>query len=388
MRVAYICADPGVPVFGHKGSSVHVQSVIRGLHRRGATVQLLCARTGGSAPADLADVPVHALPRIRHADAAQRERGLLSANTELAWALRRLGALDLVYERYSLWSRAGMAFALAHGIPSVLEVNAPLIDEQARHRSLVHRGAAETVARAVLNDAGTVVAVSDPVATWAAARVVARPGAVQVVPNGVDTDRIRPARRASQAAGFTVGFVGTLKPWHGVETLVHAFAAGVATTPADRLLLVGDGPEAARLYALAHRLGIGDNLEMTGAVDHTQVAGHLQRMDVAVAPYPESPDAYFSPLKLYEYLAAGLPIVASAVGQATDVLDDGANALLVPPGDIPTLAARLARLRDDAALRARLGNAARRTAVQRHTWDAAVRRILTLAGLDGTAAAA
>ncbi len=124
---------------------------------------------------------------------------------------------------------------------------------------------------------------------------------------------------------------------------------------------------------------------MTGPVDHVEVARHLQRMDVAVAPYPDSPDAYFSPLKLYEYLAAGLPIVASAVGQAATLLGDGTDALLVPPGDVSALAERLVRLRDDAALRARLGSAARRTAVQRHTWDSAVRRILMLAGMEAHA---
>ncbi len=385
MRVTYICADPGVPVFGHKGSSIHVQSVIRGLRRRGDTVQLLCARAGGLAPPDLADVPVNPLPRIRHADAGQRERGLLAANAELADILRGLGPQDLVYERYSLWSQAGMAHALARGIPSVLEVNAPLIDEQATHRTLVHRAAADSVARAVMNDAGTVVAVSEPVAAWARAKVVARPAPVYVVPNGVDTDRIRPVAGAAPRSGFTVGFVGTLKPWHGVDTLLQAFAGGLAATPAARLLLVGDGPEAPRLRALADRLGIGDRVEMTGAVDHVEVARHLQRMDVAVAPYPDSPDAYFSPLKLYEYLAAGLPIVASAVGQAATLLGDGTDALLVPPGDVPALAERLVRLRDDAALRARLGSAARRTAVQRHTWDSAVRRILMLAGMEAHA---
>ncbi|MBA2389353.1 MAG: glycosyltransferase family 4 protein [Geodermatophilaceae bacterium] len=382
MRVAYICADPGVPVFGHKGSSIHVQSVVRGLRRQGATVELVCARTDGSAPPDLADVPIHRLPQVRHADAEQRERGLLAANAQLANALHLLGPVDLVYERYSLWSRAGMDHALTNGTSSVLEVNAPLIEEQAAHRTLVHRDAAETVARSVIGAARTVVAVSEPVAAWARGKAGSARTPVYVVPNGVDTDRIRPADPAARRTGFKVGFVGTLKPWHGVHTLLRAFATGFAGQADAGLLLVGDGPESARLRLLADQLGIGDQVELTGSVDHAGVATQLHRMDVAVAPYPDSPEAYFSPLKLYEYLAAGLPIIASAVGQATGVLGDGRNAVLVPPGDVPALAGQLMRLRDDEDLRTRLGAAARSSAVQHHTWDAAVRRILSLAGAE------
>lgn len=383
MRVAYVCADPGVPVFGRKGASVHVQEVLRSLRRRGAQVHLLCARTGGEPPPDLAGVPVHALPRIRNADPAQRERDLIGANPALLWALDRIGPVDLVYERYSLWSSAGMAYAARSAAAGVLEVNAPLIDEQVRHRALVHRGAAETVALAAMADATAIVTVSEPVADWVRAKVTRT---VYVVPNGVNVDRIRPAAPGPRP-GFTVGFVGTLKPWHGVDLLVRALARVAGTDRGWRLLLVGDGPQAASLRELAATLGVADLVEMTGAVDPADIPAYLHQMDVAVAPYPECPDMYFSPLKLYEYLAAGLPVIASAIGQVRGVLTDGVDGLLVPAGDIEALAGALAELRADPARRTALGAAARRTAVERHTWDAAVEQILQVAGLSLAAAA-
>jgi glycosyltransferase involved in cell wall biosynthesis len=102
-------------------------------------------------------------------------------------------------------------------------------------------------------------------------------------------------------------------------------------------------------------------------------------MDVATAPYPPLDDPYFSPLKLYEYMAAGLPVVASAVGQVVDVVGDGRAGVLVAPGDVTALTAALTALRADPARRRRLGAAARRQVVAHHGWDATVDRLLALA---------
>ena len=147
LRVAYVTADPGVPVFGRKGNSVHVQGMLRALQSRGDQVTLFAASLGGNVPADLADMPVRLLPAVPKGDLAQRESGLFEANPALRDALELAGPFDLVYERYSLWSCAALEWARDHGTPSILEVNAPLIHEQATHRGLVDRATAESVAR-------------------------------------------------------------------------------------------------------------------------------------------------------------------------------------------------------------------------------------------------
>jgi glycosyltransferase involved in cell wall biosynthesis len=104
-------------------------------------------------------------------------------------------------------------------------------------------------------------------------------------------------------------------------------------------------------------------------------------MDLAVAPYPDLPDLYFSPLKVYEYLAAGLPVVASAVGQVPAALEGGRLGTLVRPGDAGALADALAALRADVVRRTALRAATRAAAVERHTWRAVVDRVLQLAGV-------
>lgn len=108
-------------------------------------------------------------------------------------------------------------------------------------------------------------------------------------------------------------------------------------------------------------------------------------MDVGVAPYPTFDGFYFSPLKVYEYMAAGLPVVASRVGDLSELIQDGVDGFLVPPGDPAALAAALDRLRSDRGLRTRMGSAARLKVLRSHTWDMVVRRMLDLSGIAVTA---
>lgn len=381
MRIAYVCTDPGIPVFGRKGASVHAQAVLRELARAGHELHLLTPRPGpDERPAGLGGVTVHVLPAVGRGSAAEREVWARASDAAVAAVLDTV-APDLVYERYALWGRTATAWAARSGVPAVLEVNAPLVQEQATFRDLADAAGAEAVARDALSAAGTVVCVSDAVAAWVRG-VSGHPDRVVVQPNGVDPERVHPGSRPvaeAAAATFMVGFVGTLKAWHGLDLLVDAVARLAATDPSWRLLLVGDGPMAGPLAAQAAQLGLGDRLELTGAVDPGDVAAHLHRMDVACAPYPAGGHAYFSPLKAYEYLAAGLPVVASAVGQLPAALDHGRLGRLVPAGDVGALARELAAVRADVAWRTAVGPAARRAALERHTWAAAVDRVLATA---------
>src|SRR5262249_14159925 len=157
---------------------------------------------------------------------------------------------------YSLWSYGAMEFARAEGVPGLLEVNAPLIDEQAQYRVLLDRVAAEKVAERAFGAATALLAVSEEVASWLNEFESAR-GKIQVVPNGIRPERfpegVRPALPAEPGV-FTVGFVGTLKAWHGLTTLVEAFHLLRATDKKARLLIVGDGPQHEALIAeLAER---------------------------------------------------------------------------------------------------------------------------------------
>jgi len=383
MRIAYITADPGVPVFGSKGCSIHVQEVLRALAGRGAEIELFATNCAGEPPPGLGTVRLHPLPPAPKGDLASREQKCLQANEPLRTTLEREGPFSFIYERHSLWSFAAMEYARASGTPGLLEVNAPLVDEQAEHRGLVDRAGAERATERALSAATVLVAVSDEVAEYLASSATAR-GKVHVVPNGVNPERFPPDLKPSLPAApgtFTVGFAGSMKPWHGLGTLLEAFAQLHERNPESRLLLVGDGAGREPLAAEASSRGLGAAVHFTGAVAPGDVPGLLASMDVGVAPYPNSANFYFSPLKVYEYMAAARPVVASRVGQLEKLIEPEVTGLLVPPGDVTALTAGLERIQREPELGLQLGQAARAKVLRNHTWDGAVRRILELAHL-------
>lgn len=380
MRIAYVCADPGIPVFGQKGCSIHVQEVIRAFRQQGATVELFAVRWGNEPPADLADLKTHRLPPVPKGEPGIREQVAIAVNPDLQTELELNGPFDLIYERYSLWSYSAMELAQAQGIPGILEVNAPLIEEQAEHRGLVHRQQAEQVADRVFRAAKGIVAVSEEVKTYLSRWGIGNK--VQVIPNGVNHQRFSNSLQAAIPKSpdrFTVGFVGSLKPWHGLSHLVNAFAQLHQRVPQSRLLIVGDGPQRDALQTDLAQRDLSQVAHLPGAVPPSDIPALLASMDIAVAPYPAHLDFYFSPLKVVEYMAAGLPVVVSDIGQLSHLVTHGKTGWLVPPGDEVALADALEQLWHSPELRQRLGQAGQQYILAHHTWEKVAEQILAMA---------
>ncbi|WP_181272697.1 glycosyltransferase family 4 protein [Brevibacterium oceani] len=409
MRIAYVLLDPGIGVFGTKGASVHVQEIVRTFRALGHEVSMFCTRTDDDIPADLADLDVTRLEVPRGLDRSQREIALLRLSDMLADLVTETTAasgqgFDLVYERYSLFSTAGARISERLGVPLIMEVNAPLLDEQRTHRGLVHAEHAARATAVSFAGADRIVCVSELVADWVRADY---PGLddVSVVPNGVNTDRITPrggegclgdvilghgrlgdvilghgrlgdggpgALVPSGQRPVRIGFVGTLKPWHGTDRLITACAE---LTGDFRLDIVGHGPEAEALEAQVRGLDLTGRVHFHGALAPEAVPDALREFDIAVAPYPAG-ENYFSPLKIYEYLAAGLPVVASRVGSIPTVLADSGAGILTDPTDTDDLTSALQRLIDDVDLRTEMGARARAEALARHSWTRRCREIL------------
>lgn len=370
MRIAYICTDPGIPVFGVKGASVHVQEIVRAWRVRGDEVRLYCTRKGDDVPADLADVPVTEY-RLAKVSGLDRERAQSDAAEALAAAAIDDGA-DLVYERYSLFSTALSTIAARTGVPGILEINAPLIDEQRIYRSLHDEERAADILRQQVTAASRVACVSEPVAHWVRERVPQSGDKVMVAANGVNVSRIQPATDHNERP--VVVFVGTLKPWHGVEVLIEAAALARQDW---QLRVIGDGPEAESLQKLARTLQV--DVDFVGAVIPEAIPAALAACSIAVAPYPATEheeQQYFSPLKIYEYCAAGLAVIASRVGQVPRILKDQVTGILVEPSDPTALRDAIDALAVDRERRRCLAVAARQDAVDHHSWDCVLTTIL------------
>jgi len=373
MRILAICADPGIPLDGAKGASVHLLELWRALARAGADIDGVAPWRGGAVP-ETRDARLTLSP-IR-AEGGQDE--ILHRSLEaqaLALAEKPGAAPDGVWERLSLGSEVGLEVSRRVGAPLVVEVNAPLSEEAARFRHRPITAEIERRQRNVLSGAERVYCVSRSLVPYTTA-AGADPLRIRVLANGVDVVAFAPPDLTAAHERVRVGFVGSFKEWHGCDLLLDALAQAVDAGGDLELDLLGEGPMVDSLKSRAAELGIGSRVRFLGARSHAEVPAFLHSVDIAVAPAPAGLEYYFSPLKVYEYMAAGRAVIAPRAGQPAERLEHGRDAWLVPPGDVNALAAALVRLASDPERRQALGEAARRRAREEFDWSRVAARIL------------
>jgi glycosyltransferase involved in cell wall biosynthesis len=357
--VFHVCADRGIDPAGTKGASIHLRSIATALAGQ-CTVVMLAARTSATELIgdNGATVPV--------------ER--LDGPASIVAAAQRYGTPTAVYERYSLGSSAGLEAARSLGCPFVLEVNAPLQMEASRHRPETVDEETAAMEATLIASADVVIAVSHPLRDHLGPLRGGAP--IVVVPNGCDPTAFAGGPRPDHRP--TIGFLGHPKPWHGADRLVPLLA-GVRHHGIDaRLLLVGGGDGADQVAAAAAAAGLADSVDITGALGHHAAAAAIASAWVGVAPYHPEEFFYFCPLKVVEYMAAGVPVVASSLGDIPWLVGDAGT--LVGAHDLDALVDETTRLLADPATRAAMGGRGRDRALRDLTWDAAA--AATLAAID------
>jgi glycosyltransferase involved in cell wall biosynthesis len=292
---------------------------------------------------------------------------------------------DFIYQRYSRFNWTGVEASLRTRRPLFLEYNGSEV-WMAKHWGRVSLGELlERCERLNLAAAARIFVVAE-VERNNLVKAGVDPDKIVVNPNGVDTEEFRPGiggatvrRELGIADDETLaGFVGTFGPWHGVLTLAEA----ITLMPLDsgvRFLLVGTGmfrDEGERTIRAAGKEG---QVIFTGHVEHERVPALLDACDILLSPHVPLEDGsefFGSPTKLFEYMAMGKGIIASRLGQIGEVLVDEETALLVEPRNAQELAEAILRLSRSRELRKSLGAAARRAAVERHTWKHNAGRVL------------
>lgn len=384
MKIVYLCSDLGIPIGGRKGASAHVSGLVRAFRILGHDVTVIASKVEKDigVPLRLLRVPeiVEAV-KSRGDLRVARALGHLWNNVAVEEALRDVlaeGPADLLYERYSPFGVAGSILAPRLGVPHVLEVNAPLAWEGKEYRKQALDEAAIFIERAALDSASLVLAVSRELEAALVSTGV-DPSKVSVMPNGVDVDLFRPegpSRRDGFEGKLVMGFVGSLKRWHGIDVLATAFRR-LASDARLHLLVVGNGPAGKEVNELARDLP--GRVTWVDAVPHESVPEYLRAMDLAVAPYPALEKFYFSPLKILEYMAAGRAIIAARMGQISELLRHEETGILIEPGSPDALVAAIERLAADEDLRLSLGRAASLEARRAHPWTERAGRIIELA---------
>jgi glycosyltransferase involved in cell wall biosynthesis len=404
VKILYICADLGVPVLGRKGASVHVRQMIEAMTRAGHQVVLAAQILQKSRweKAAVLDVPIievrPASEALATISAVKEFNARLQLDNSMPGDLRRIvynrdleldlarrfesDPPDIIYERGSLYGMGGVALGKRLKVPVIIELNAPLVIEQSAYRSTLFGGIAEEAERWILKSADAVFVVSQNLREHALG-LGADPARVRVVPNGVDAARFFPAepdKKLRASLGITdekvLGFVGGLRPWHGVEILPDLLAGLASAHPRLKLLIVGEGPLRTTLTAAFAERKQLDQVIFAGSQPHEEIAGFIRQFDIALAPYPTPNHTfYFSPLKLFEYLACGIPVVAANIGQISEIVKDRETGWLYPPGDLSALIDSCRTLLNDRELRLRLGKSGAAMVHANHTWDRNVRML-------------
>ena len=342
-RIASINQDRGIDPHRKKGAAIHLTAMREAFSTLGHDVVSIDAR-GGTA----------------------LTRGLVSAHAAKP--------LEVIYERYALGCAAGARFARAHGIPLVVEANAPLADEQRQWRSAIDE-TTEACADAVLfNTADLVVAVSSSVARYAILRG-ARSEKVIVEPNGIDERRFNLRAGDSPPAGlsiapgdFVLGFHGRVRPWHGFERLVRTCRTLAQQHPVH-LLAVGEGDlDALKLLADGQYTHVP-------WCSQAEVARYVARFDALALTYDPALPCYFSPLKLMEAMACAVVPVVPDLGDLPGSVQHMRTGLIYATDTRDHLAQMLDWLIRHPKSRSTMGAAAAEYAA-RHTWKRVAMRVL------------
>ncbi|MCS6839696.1 MAG: glycosyltransferase family 4 protein [Roseiflexus sp.] len=371
MKILYVAS--GIPVPGTLGGSIHVLEVARGLARRGHTVDVIARSPAGA---------VEIASLVRPASSRFGNMRLHHINVPKALSLlaapvmmRLVRALqpDVIMERYYNFAGAGILAARRFGIPSILEVNALIVDPPA-------------VLKRRLDDA-----LGGPMRRWATAQCrmadrIVTPLHTTVPPDiprthivelhwGANVEHFRIDRQSIGVVHTqpTVVFLGSFRAWHGVLDAVRAGGALVGQGRDCRFLFIGDGPQRAAAEQLAARWRA--RFIFTGAVPYDEVPVLLAQASVAVAPFNTAAHPalraagfFWSPLKVFEYMAAALPVVTIDIPPLNQIVRHGVEGLLYPEGDTGALTAAIAYLLDHPAEARAMGERGRERVMAHFSW--------------------
>ena len=360
---------------GEEPESIHIDAIVQALRTLGHEVRIV-------GPAPLTQKPTGEqrptlLGRIKRA-APQAVFELLQIGYNLIAFLRLRRAIkefqpDLIYERYSLYSFAGVMLARQRRVRFILEVNTPYAQAWARYYGLFFRRLARAIEGRILRAAGHLITV-----THVQKQMLEQLGVpgerITVCHNAIDPDWFSPHRHVDSQlrtrlglTGIVVGFVGTMNRWQGILEFPAVLQQVFAQSDQVSFLFVGDGEFRGQLEQFCRIQRFEDRVVFTGRKPHAEVPALVAAMDITVLLNSNS---YGSPMKIFEYLGMGKAVIAPRVGPVTEILDDGHTGLLIDPGNGAQMAAQILRLVGDPALREHLGNAGRAYVVEHHTWTA------------------
>lgn len=278
---------------------------------------------------------------------------------------------DLIYERYALFSFAGVRLAKRLGIPLILEVNTPYAQAWAKYYGLYLKKLARWLEKRTLMGASHVITVTEVQMAMLAKEGIP-PQRISVCQNAIDPDWFDPVRHNDPTLrsrlGLTetvVGFVGTMNRWQGITDFPGVIRTVLAQCPEVSFLFVGDGEFRRPLEDFCRAEGYANRVVFTGRKPHAEIPPLLALMDMGVLL---NSNAYGSPMKIFEYMGMGKAVIAPRVGPVIEILRNEETGLLIEPGNADQMSSQIVRLVGDQVLRNKIAMAGRAYVAANHTW--------------------
>lgn len=393
--VLYIASAVVAP--GSHGGATHVVEVASELSKLGYQMHVVCARASRRDPKYL-ELLVEGSTPIKFYRLALPKTLALLAYPQIARLAAKIQP-DLIMERYYNFAGAGMLYAHRHKLPSLLEVNALMLDSlsslKRRLDSFVLFNRLRWWAESQCRWANVIVT---PLHTTVPSSI-ARNKIVEL-PWGANVSRFDSTKSDLAAKNKLrcelnlpapsdnvrlAVFAGSFRHWHGVETLVEAAAELLRNPQADDpefyFLLLGGGPLFETVKNRVQELGLSERIKLTGAVEYAQMPLYLSLADCGIAPFDTSRHAplreagfFWSPLKIFEYMALGLPTITPDIRPLNEIIRQNQEGLLYREGEVPALAQALQHLlkagpENTSRLRS-MGQSARERVVEHYSWAA------------------
>ncbi len=287
--------------------------------------------------------------------------------------------VDMIFERYAIFSVVGAYFSKKWNKPLIVEVNYTSCSPLVRRRSTLLKPLARRLDQRIFDEASGLVAVSSRLKQHLMEVYGIPSEKIIVLPNAADPDvfDITKVARKPLAAptGKIIGFVGGFYPWHGLDLLLSAFQIVAQKVGEAQLLLIGDGLMMPEIRQRIHQFGLGDRVILTGKVPHQDLPGYVANFYIGIMP--DSND-YGSPMKIFEYMSMGKPVVVPDYPPLLDVVNDGEEGRVFQARNVREMAACLEMLLTDTASYKRMAEQARRKIVSKHNWLDNAKAILNL----------
>lgn len=294
---------------------------------------------------------------------------------------------DFLYQRLIFGELSGIKLAEEYEMPIVMEINSSntFRNEWTNDHTCFFEIVKRMVENKLCQKADAVVVVTPYVKDYFVKQNISL-DKIFVNPNGVDLDcyyqndslRQKIRNQYDLDDKILVGFLGNFRPWHDVSTLIHSAKIVLSKAPKAHFFLVGDGPLRHQIEEITNATGMGRCVTFTGNIPNEEVQGYINAMDIAVAPIPKGPYFHGSPIKIFEYLAVGKPLIVSRFPVIESIITDHKNGILVEPGDRMQLADAILELISNRELKERLGKEGRRTVEKNHTWAENAARIVDI----------